>query len=219
MWQQNLKCFFLLQNNFSINWTFAVGMSAIAKFTLFSIMIVRFMTRACLRVFSAAWHALIALGRVRPHSQRSFSRKKLSLVPHSIISLLESSGGYQLHIWNWACLIVTNSWSFEVLDFWSSCCLYVKNSCVECLCFPRVTVFWKLVENRRKIYYFYVRISSIKLFTVLIASIGEATGIDFEHLLSISGCSSDIASSHVFCPSKVTEYVASRFSGGEFRIR
>ena len=33
------------------------------------------------------------------------------------------------------------------------------------------------------------------------------------------GCSSDIASSYFFRPSKVTEHVTSRVSGGEFRIK
>ena len=33
------------------------------------------------------------------------------------------------------------------------------------------------------------------------------------------GCLSDIASSYFFYPSKVTEHVTSRVSGGKFRIK
>ena len=36
---------------------------------------------------------------------------------------------------------------------------------------------------------------------------------------SMKGCSSDIASSYIFRSSKVTEYVTSRVSGGEFRTK
>ena len=46
---------------------------------------------ACLRISSAAWPALIALDGVRPHSQRSPSRRELSLVLHAIISLIRES--------------------------------------------------------------------------------------------------------------------------------
>ena len=33
------------------------------------------------------------------------------------------------------------------------------------------------------------------------------------------GCSSDVASSYIYCPSKVTEHVASWVSGGQFKIK
>ena len=78
---------------------------------------------ACLRVSSGAWSALIALDRVRSHSQRSFSRSKISLVPHTIISLIResctlSNSHLELNFLN----SVTKSWKFS-----PSCCLNVKN--------------------------------------------------------------------------------------------
>ena len=79
--------------------------------------------QACLRVSSAARPALIALDRVRLHSRRSFSWRELSLVPHTIISLIReswrlSNSHSELNFFN----SVTKSWKF-----WPSCCLCVKN--------------------------------------------------------------------------------------------
>ena len=76
-------------------------------------------SRACLRVSSAAWPALIALDRVRSHSRRSLSRSELSLVPHTIISLIReswrlSNSHLELNFFNSA----TKSWKF-----WPSCLL------------------------------------------------------------------------------------------------
>ena len=45
--------------------------------------------------------------------------------------------------------------------------------------------FLTATQSQRKFYYFYVRISSIKVFSLLITSIGEATGINCEYLLNI----------------------------------
>ena len=101
--------------------------------------------QACLHVSSAAWPVLITLDRVRSDSQRSLSQRELSLVPHTIISLIRkswtlSNSHSELNFFH----SVTKSWKF-----WSSCYLYViklatKNGYV----FPRVTVFQKFVYNR-----------------------------------------------------------------------
>ena len=134
---------------FSISCAFASGMWTIAKFTLFyklsCVLVASGMNRlidflfknlinagvgwdlrisgACLCVSSAALPALIALGRVKSHSQRSLSGRELSLVPHTIISFIResrdlSNSHSELNFFN----SVTKSWKF-----WPSCCLYVKN--------------------------------------------------------------------------------------------
>ena len=118
-WAANFEMvlFFANMTNFSISWVFDSGMWTTAKFTLFykvswvlagSVMttLIQFLFKnlinvgsrlrsynfsGCLRVSSAAWPALIALDGVRSHSRRSLSRRELSLVPHTIISLSRES--------------------------------------------------------------------------------------------------------------------------------
>ena len=79
--------------------------------------------QACLHVSSAAWPVLITLDRVRSDSRRCLSQRELSLVPHTIISLIReswklSNSHSELNFFH----SVTKSWKF-----WPSCYLYVKN--------------------------------------------------------------------------------------------
>ena len=75
-------------------------------------------------------------------------------------------------------------------------CFFLELSFNKCVVFNNRSIFSQvsLLFSRRffsgysrlaKKYYFYVRISSIKVFSLLVTSIGEATGIAREYLVDI----------------------------------
>ena len=72
LWLDLFSCFLKILSISAVGWDIRVSL-------------------VCVRVSSAAWPALIALYKVRSHSQRSLSRRELSLVPHTIISLIRES--------------------------------------------------------------------------------------------------------------------------------
>ena len=92
----------------------------------------RRISRACFRVSSAACPALMALERVRSDSLKSLSRKALSFVPQTIISLMRESQRFSYShsalnffssvikswkLWLWSCLYVKNLWRGMVIFF------------------------------------------------------------------------------------------------------
>ena len=141
----NFQMVLFIENmtNFSISRVFASGMWTIDKLTSFYevsyVLVASALTRLIeflvknfisisgrLRsVNSAAWPALIALNSVRSHSRRNVSRKELSLVPRTIISLIReswrlSNSHSEFNFYN----SVTKSWTF-----WPFSCLFVNNLC------------------------------------------------------------------------------------------
>ena len=80
-------------------------------------------SQACFRVSSATCPALMAFERVRSDSLKSLSRKALSFVPQTIISLMRKSQRFSnSHL-------ALNFFSSEIKSckLWPSSCLYVKN--------------------------------------------------------------------------------------------
>ena len=134
--------------NISITWAFPSGMWTIAKFTVFNkvsnVLVVSVMTRLIEVLFK---NLINVGGKLRFENFSGMFTCFLSSMACTNCfekSTTYSHGGYQIHIRNLTFLI--QSQNHKNCD--PIAAVYKKLVAKNGYVFPRVTVFWKLVENR-----------------------------------------------------------------------